>query len=140
MRISTIGIALGSIGLLLALFSFWAGPFAPQPTVENIVAEKVASIRTAALDALKGKKVEKEFVEVSWDADRTIQVVTAMLGGVALILGVIGYAKSEPKRAAGGAVALGISAIAFQFIAMYAMALLLVILIAAALQSVGLDI
>ncbi|MEH6454383.1 MAG: hypothetical protein V7782_15235, partial [Psychromonas sp.] len=125
--------------LLLALFSFWAGPFSPQPTVESLVADKVASIRTATLDALKGKEVEKELVNVSWGADKIMQVVTAMLGGLALILGIVGYVKSERKRMAGGAVALGVSAIAFQFIAMYAMALLVVLLIAAALQSVGLD-
>ena len=139
MKISSIGITAGSIALLLALFSFWAGPFSPQPTVENIVAEKVSSIRTAAIDALKGKKVEKKFIDTSWDADKLIQVITAMLGGLALILGVIAYTKSEPRRMAGGAVALGVSAISFQFVAMYAMALLLVLLIAAALQSVGLD-
>lgn len=140
MKLSSIGITLGSIALLMALFSFWAGPFAPQPTLETSIAEKVASIRTATLDALKGKEVEKKFIDVSWDIDKVVDVVTAMLGGLALILGVVAYAKSEPKRMAGGAAALGISAIAFQFIAMYAMALLMVLLIAAALQSVGIDI
>ncbi|MFK8021698.1 MAG: hypothetical protein AB8B86_18190 [Pseudomonadales bacterium] len=139
MKLSSIGITVGSVALIMALFSFWAGPFSPQPTIESLVGDKVASIRTAALDALKGKEVEKEFVTVSWGADKIVQVVTAMLGGLALILGIVGYAKSEPKRMAGGAVALGVSAIAFQFIAMYAMALLVVLLIAAALQSVGLD-
>ncbi len=139
MKLSSIGIALGSAGLLLALVSFWAGPFSPQPSIETTVGEKVASIRSAALDALKGKEVEKKFVDPSWDLDKTIQVVTALLGGLAVVLGVAGYAKSEPKRIAGGAAALGVSAIAFQFIAMYAMALLVVLLIAAALQSVGLD-
>ncbi len=139
-RLSSFGMAFGGLGLMLALFSFWAGPFSPQPTIENLVGEKVASIRNAALNALKGKKVEKESIIESWDTDKTVQVVTAMLGGLALILGVFAYARREPKRMAGGAVALGASAIAFQFIAMYAMALLVVLLIAAALQSVGLDI
>lgn len=140
MKISSIGMTFGSIGLLLALIGFWAGPFSPQPTIENAVAEKVASIRTAALDAMKGKKIEKKYVNFSWDADKWVQVITAMFGGLALILGVIAYAKSEPKKMAGGAVALGVSALAFQFIAIYAMALLVVLLIAVALQSIGLDI
>lgn len=138
-KLASLGILFGSVGLLLALVHFWAGPFSPQPSIESVVAEKVASIRTAALDALKGKEVEKKFVVVRWDGDKITQVVTALLGGLALIFGVIAYARTEPRRMAGGAVALGISAIAFQFVAMYAMALLVVLLIAAALQSVGLD-
>ena len=139
-KLSSIGLTVGGLGLLLALFNFWAGPFSPQPTVENIVAKKVASIRTAALDALKGKKVEKEHKNVSWNADKTIQVVTAILGGLALILGIVAYAKSEPKRMAIGAAALGVSAIAFQFIAMFAMGLLFVLLIAIVIRGIGFDI
>ncbi len=56
---------------------------------------------------------------------------TGYVGAGALIGAVIG--------GIGGAAALGVSAIAFQFIAMYAMALLVVLLISAALSSVGLD-
>ena len=56
-----------------------------------------------------------------------------------MILGVLAFAKHESTRVAGGAAALGVSAIAFQFIAMYAMALLVVLLISAALSSLGID-
>lgn len=138
-KFASIGLTAGSIGLLLALFTFWAGPFAPKQTVESVVAEKAAAIRDATVRALKGEDVEKTFIRRDWDIDNTLDIVTALLGGLALILGVVAYARSESKRMAGGAVALGASAIAFQFVAMYAMALLVVLLIASVLHSIGFD-
>lgn len=51
---SFIGIGLGSIALLLAIVHFWAGPFSPQPTLEQTVAEKAVSIKQATIAALKG--------------------------------------------------------------------------------------
>lgn len=136
-KFGVFGIALGAIALLLALLHFWAGPFSPQPTLETVVAEKAASIRSAALDALKGKEPVKETFTVKWNIDKVTEVITALLGGLAVILAIVGFANKEPNRVAGGAAALGVSAIAFQFIAMYAMALLVVLLICAALSSLG---
>ena len=132
-----IGILFGSIALLLSLVHFWAGPFTPQPTIETVVAEKAVSIRNATLSALKGEKPVQQYQTSKWDTDRVADVITAVLGGLAFIFGVIGFAKQEPKRVVGGAAALGMSAVAFQFIAMYAMALLVVILIAAVLSGLG---
>ena len=135
--IGTIGIIIGSISLLLSLIHFWAGPFSPQPTIETIVVEKAASIRKAALDAIKGKEPVKETFTEKWDADKIIDVLTALLGGIAIILGVVAFARKESRRISGGAAILGVSAIAFQFIAMYAMALLVVLLIVVVLSGLG---
>jgi hypothetical protein len=139
MKCGIIGVVVGSIALLLALVHFWAGPFSPQQTIESSIGEKAASIRRATIDALKGKEPVKETYIAKWDADKVTQVITAVLGGLALILAVVAFIRHEPKRIVGGAAALGVSAIAFQFIAMYAMALLVVLLISAALSSMGLD-
>ena len=136
-KFGVFGIALGAVALLLALLHFWAGPFSPQPSLETIVAEKAASIRSAALDALKGKEPIKETVAIKWNFDKVTEVVAALLGGLALIMAVVGFANKEPGRVVGGAVALGVSAIAFQFIAMYAMALLVVLLICVVLSGLG---
>lgn len=137
MKYGYLGIALGSIALLLALVSFWAGPFSPQPTLETLVAEKAASIRTAALDALSGKEVVSETYKAQWTIDKVIDVIIPLLGGLAAILAVISFVQKEPARVAGGAVALGVSAIAFQFIAMYVMALLFVFLVISVIGTLG---
>lgn len=115
---------------------FWAGPFSPQPTLETTVAEKAASIKNATIKALKGEEY-RETYKANWDTDKIIDVSTAVLGGLAFILSILAFAKQEPTRVAAGGAALGVSAIAFQFIAMYAMALLVVLLIAAVLSGLG---
>ncbi len=130
------GIAIGSVALLLALVHFWAGPFSPQPTLETTVAEKAASIKNATIKALKGEEY-RETHKSSWDADRITNVSTAVLGGLAFIFSILAFAKQEPMRVAAGGAVLGVSAVAFQFIAMYAMALLVVLLIAAVLSGLG---
>jgi len=134
-KFSIIGMGIGAIALLLALTHFWGGPFSPQPTLETTIAEKVSSIRSATLDAIKGKAVEKKSYISNWDADKITSVTTAVLGGLAVIFGLFGFTKKESTRVAGAAAALGVSAISFQFIAMYAMALLVVILIASILSA-----
>lgn len=134
-KFGMVGIAFGSIALMLALAHFWAGPFSPQPTIETAVAEKAASIWSATVDALAGKEPVQESTSTKWDADKITQVSIALLGGLALVLAVISLVQKEPLRVTGGAAVLGISAIAFQFIALYAMALLVVILVAAVLTN-----
>lgn len=131
------GIAAGGVALILALAHFWAGPFAPQPSLESVVSEKAVSIRRATIDALKGKPVEQSTAASKYDADKITQIITALLGGIAFILAAISFSNHESRRTAGSAAALGLTAIAFQFIAMFAMALLVVILIAAVLSSLG---
>ena len=130
------GIAIGGLALLLALVHFWAGPFAPTPTLETTIADKAASIRTATLKALKGEEY-REVSATSWDKDRITYAITALLGGAALILSVLAVAKQEPTRVALGGAVLGVSAIIFQFLAMYLMALLVVLLVCAVLSSIG---
>lgn len=125
------------MAMLLALLHFWAGPFSPQPTLETTVAEKAASIKSATIKALKGEEYNKTY-KASWNADKITNVATAILGGIAFILSILAFAKQEPTRVAAGGAVLGVSAIAFQFIAMYAMVLLVVLLIAAVLSSLGL--
>ena len=134
--LSFIGIGLGSIALLLAIVHFWAGPFSPQPTLEQTVAEKAVSIKQAMIAALKGKEVPSPQSRPI-DTDQIISIGTAVLGGLAIILGVIGFAKQESMRVAGGAAVLGGSAIAFQFVVIALGAIVLAILVAAVLSQIG---
>jgi hypothetical protein len=135
-HISFIGIGIGSIALLLTIVHFWAGPFTPQPTLEQTVAEKAVSIKNATIAALKGEE-EPEAQSRPLDADQLLRIGTAVLGGLAIILGVIGYAKKEPLRVAGGAAVLGGSALAYQFAVIALGAIVLAILVAAVLSQIG---
>ena len=127
------GIAIGATALMLALIHFWAGPFSPKPSLEEIVAEKAVSIRDATLAALKGEKVAAPPPQDSqrYDLDRIASVATSAMGGLAVILGVLGVALKEPIRVTGGAAILGVGAIAFQFTVVALGLLVLAILVSA---------
>lgn len=73
------------------------------------------------------------------DTDKIIQIATAVFGGLAIILGVLGFAKNEPMKAAGSTAMLGGGAIAFQFAIIAIGTIVLAILIAAVLGQIGID-
>ncbi len=71
------------------------------------------------------------------DIDSITSIVTAVLGGLAIILGVFAYAKRENTRAAGGATILGGIAIAFQFAVIAVGAIVVAIIVAAIISGMG---
>jgi hypothetical protein len=133
------GIGIGAVALLLAIVHLWAGPFSPQPSLEKTVAEKAVAIKNATIATLKGEKVEDEVQPNRFDLDRAAYLTAGVLGGLAIILGVISFARREPKRVAAGAVVLGGGTLAFQFIILAIAAIFLAILIAAVLGEIGIE-
>ena len=131
------GMGLGSVALLLALVHFWAGPFSPQPTLEQTVAEKAVAIKKATVSILQGKETLPQQTRSTMDIDQIVGVTTVVLGGLAIILGVFGYAKQEPMRVAAGAAVLGGGAIAFKFTVVALGAIILAILVFAVLSQIG---
>lgn len=132
------GIGLGAIAFLMVLVHFYAGPFAPQPSVEQVVAEKVASIRQATVAALKGEDTAPAS-QRAWNVDDAMHTIAAVLGGLALILGLVGFARHESTRVAISAAVLGAGAIAFQFATIALAVIVIAILVAAVLSSIGLS-
>lgn len=114
-KISFIGIAMGAVALLLAMTHFWVGPFSSPPPIEQTIAEKAVAFKDAAVAAIKGEEQKPPERPSNMDIDEILQLVTAILGGLAIIFAVLGYARNEPLRVAGGAAILGGFAIAFQF-------------------------
>ena len=138
-KISFTGLGIGALALMLAIAHFWAGPFAPQPALEQTVAEKAVAIKKATVAALKGEKPPAPVQRSSMDTDDILKLATALLGGLAIILGVFGFASKEPLRVAGGAALLGGSAIAFQFAVIALAAIVVAIIIAAILSQIGIS-
>jgi hypothetical protein len=137
--IGWIGIAVGAVALLMAIVHFWMGPISPQPSVEKTVAEKAVAIKNATIAALKGEEVEEKATPRSIDADEALRTATSVLGGLALILGVVSFANKEPLRIGGGAAFLGGAAIAFQFAVIALGAIVLAILIGAVISQIGIE-
>jgi len=137
--IGWIGITVGSVALLMAIVHFWMGPISPQPSVEKTVAEKAVAIKNATIAALKGEDVEEKAAPRSIDPDEALRTATSVLGGLALILGVVSFANKEPLRIGGGAAFLGGAAIAFQFAVIALGAIVLAILIGAVISQIGIE-
>ena len=137
--IGFIGIAAGAVALLMAIVHFWMGPLSTQPSVEKTVAEKAVAIKNATIAALKGEEVEEKAAPRSIDLDQAVRTATSVLGGLALILGVVSFAKRAPLRVGGGAAFLGGAAIAFQFAVIALGAILLAILIGAVISQIGIE-
>ena len=137
--IGFIGIGIGAIALLLAIFHFWAGPFSPQPSLEKTVAEKAVAIKNATIAALKGEEFEEEVSRREIDLDQGLRIGASILGGLAIILGVVSFARKEPLRVGGGAAVLGGAAVAFQFAVIALGAIIGAILIAAVISQIGIE-
>ena len=134
------GIALGGLALLLAMVHFYAGPFAPQQTLESLVAGKAVAIKESLLASLAGHQIPEKVSRPHYDVDRILKIVTAVLAVRAVVLGAIAGACKENPRAVSAAVMLGIGTLAFQ-IAMFAfgvvMAIFLVFLVLSLIFGVG---
>jgi hypothetical protein len=137
--IGFVGIAVGAVALLVAVIHFWAGPFSPQPSLEKTVAEKAVAIKNATVAALKGKEIAEEPTVRKIDLDQGVRIATSVLGAVAIILGVVSFAKREPLRVGGGAAVLGGAAVAFQFAVIALGAIVVAILIGAVLSQIGIE-
>ena len=134
-----VGIAVGSIALMMAIVHFWMGPFSPQPSVERTVAERAVAIKHATIAALKGESTKEKAPPKNIDLDQGVRIATSVLGGLAVILGVVSFAKREPLRVGGGAAFLGGAAIAFQFAVIALGAIVLAILIGAVISQIGIE-
>lgn len=135
--IGFIGMTIGAVALLVAIAHFWMGPLSPQPSLERTVAEKAVAIRNATIAALKGEESVEEVASRSIDADHAVRIATSLLGGLAVILGVVSFAKREPWRVGSGAAFLGGAAIAFQFAVIALGAIVLAVLVAGVVSQTG---
>ncbi len=124
-----LGQLLGGFALLLALVHFWAGPITPTPSLEQTVAEKVSSVREAALGALKGERFQEVDQTPRFDADRIAHILVAVCGGLALIFASIAFSRREPSRLVIVATVLGVAAITFQLFSFYVMMILAAVFI-----------
>ncbi|WP_282609034.1 hypothetical protein [Pelagibius sp. Alg239-R121] len=111
-----IGFAIGAAAVLLVLMHFWAGPFAPQQSAGISIGEIAGEIRDSAARALSGEQ-QPEPTAAPWDIDRVLNLFAAVLAGAAIVLGLLGIVRRETWRPAAGAIALGASAVVFQFFA-----------------------
>ncbi len=131
-----VGFALGAAALVLVLVQFWAGPFAPQQATGVSLGELAAEFRDAALREVRGQP-QPAPEPVSWDVDRALSVVAAVLAALAVVCALYGLIRYEARRPAVAGIALGASAILFQWVTVIALAIAGAIVVAAVVHAVG---
>ena len=132
-----VGLVVGVLALGGALAHFFVGPINPPPPLETIAAEKVVKIKESIAAKLRGEELPQTGTVRGWDADRVVETSTAMTGFLAMVLAIVSFIRREDLRVSGSAAAVGAGAVAFQFVIAALGALILVILIAAILGSLG---
>lgn len=132
MMFSSAAIVLGALGIFIALFSIYAGPFTPQPDVGTSIGEIAGNMKAAALRAVQGlPQPEATIVEPTWDTDRIMMASAPVTGVLGVVMAIIAYIRREPARAATCGLAISVGAILVQVI------LISVLIIAGAIILVG---
>lgn len=92
---------MGALGISVALFALFAGPFTAQPDVGTQIGEIAGNMRAAAQRALQGlPQPEETIVHPKWDIDRILMAAAPVLGVLGVVTSVIGFARREPTRMA----------------------------------------
>ncbi|WP_436398327.1 hypothetical protein [Roseobacter sp. S98] len=112
---SLTAVALGGIGLFIALLVVFAGPFAPQQDIGTAIGEIAGNMRAAAWRSLFGlEQPEATIVQRAWDIDRILMVAAPAAGVLGIITAVIAYVRNEPRRIAGYGLAISVCAVFIQ--------------------------
>lgn len=123
---------LGALGISVALFVLYAGPFTPQPDIGTQVGEIAGNMRAAALRAVQGlPQPEETIVQSTWDIDRIMMAAAPVLGLLGVIASVIAFMRHEPKRMATYGLTVSIASIFMQVL------LIAALIIAGAIMIVG---
>ena len=123
---------LGALGISVALFVLYAGPFTPQPDIGTQVGEIAGNMRAAALRAVQGfPQPEETIVQSTWDIDRIMMAAAPVLGRLGVIASVIAFMRHEPKRMATYGLTVSIASIFMQVL------LIAALIIAGAIMIVG---
>lgn len=130
------GIMFGAIALVMALFLHGAGPLDPQPTVGQSIGEIAADIRQSAIRGLKGEPQPAPQAQ-PWSLDRILETSAYVLGGLAIILGVLSFVLKENRRYATAAVGIGGVAIGFQLFVWTVMIIAGVVIIGYIIANLG---
>ena len=132
-----LGTIVGALALAAALLHFFAGPFAPQPQVEDQVADLTVRIGKAIADRVRGKDSAAETVAApARDVDDYMELGVVTAGLAAVFLGLIAFIRREDARPTAVAVLLGGGALAFQIAMAVVAGILGVILIIGIVSAV----
>lgn len=129
-----LGFATGAVAVVLTIVVFWAGPFAPQQSAGVSLGELAAEIARSAARSVAGQP-QPEPVAAVRDIDDHLDLAVGVLAGLAVVTGVAGLIRGEPRRATAGGIALGLFAVGFQLFTWTVMMLVGALAVAAVIYA-----
>lgn len=112
-------IVLGSVALMTFLFHFWAGPLAPQQSLERSIAEVAVNISKEIVRVARDEPAILK--SKTWTIDDTLTVVASLAAALGLVVASIGYIKREDNRTLIAGVTIAACALTFQFVSWVAL-------------------
>jgi len=132
------GLFFAAIGLVIAMVTIYAGPFAPQPELGVAIGEVAGdAIKATLREVFNRPQPENVTVQQSWTIDKTLQIIVVVTAVFAILLAIFAAFRREPRTIVFGALSLGIAALVFQFFAWVALLICGVIIIMAILNFFG---
>ena len=129
---------LSAIALIAVVAQLAAGPFAPQPTVEDSVADLIVGVKDAVERRARGEAAPPP-EPGAWDVDRVLIAAAIGMAGIAMLLGVVALARKEPRLPALLGFSLGAGTLFVVWLQWIAFAIVGVLLIAVVIFTFGGD-
>lgn len=137
MPFSIAAIALGGIGLFIALLVVYAGPFTPQQDVGTAIGEIAGKMRAAAWRSFLGlEQPDSTIVQRAWDIDRILMTAAPAAGVLGIIMAITAYIRREPKRVASYGMALSVCAVFVQVLLIIVMIVAGIMLLMSIIQNI----
>lgn len=136
--VSFAGLTFGLLALALALFHFYGGPFDPPASFEKSVADVAVGIGKAVIAQRAGSKVEDPPPQAKarpMKLDKIVTMVTVAAGFLAIMLAVFARIRREDRRIWSSAAALGIGAIALEYLIILVGVVLFALLVSVVLKG-----
>ncbi len=131
--------SLSAIALVAVVVQLAAGPFTPQPTVEENIADLIIGVKEAVERRATGQSAPAPEHQ-AWDLDRILIAASICMAGVAMLFGIFALARKEPKLPALIGFALGAGTLFVVWLQWFAFMVLGVLLLIAIIGALGGDI
>ncbi len=132
--------ALAIIGMAASLFgSDIAEAIQPTPPIEERVAELTVRVKDAVVAKLKDRDAVIAAPTRERDLHTTIPKLAMGLGMLGLIGAAVSYTRGEPRAFAVSAAGIGVVALAWQAMMISLGAILVIVIVFAVLNAIGID-
>ena len=127
-----------TIALLTVVTQLAAGPFAPQPTLEESVADLIIGV-TDVLEKRSSGETAQALAHDAWDVDRILITLSISMAGIAMLFGMFALARNEPRLPALVGFGLGAGTLFVVWLQWLALIIVGALLLAAIVTALGGD-